>query len=80
VADLEVFLAGGEAACGDDPGDAPSPTPEAGETIESWSVAWVEDLFTHYQSSISGRKVVALTLGQRHQSRTNTVQKHFIKM
>jgi hypothetical protein len=67
VADLEVFLAGNEAACGDDPGDAPSPTPEAGETIEPWSVAWVEDLFTHYQSSISGREAVALTLGQRDQ-------------
>jgi hypothetical protein len=67
VADLEDFLAGGEAACGDGPGDAPSPTPEAGETIEPWSVAWVEHLFTHYQSSISGREAVAMTLGQRDQ-------------
>jgi hypothetical protein len=67
VADLEAFLAGNEAACGDGPGDAPSPSPEAGETIEPWSVAWAEDLFTHYQSSISGREAVALTLGQRDQ-------------
>lgn len=67
VAELEDFLAGGEAACGDRPGDAASPTPEVGETIEPWSVAWIEDLFAHYQSSISGREAVVMTPGQRDQ-------------